>query len=86
MKNESEERSINGRTRLFESWSKEFQSKVDRVYDLIGGVHHGELGTNRETLFRNFLRSYLPDAWSVSKNGRGQVLQSYIQDSPQACT
>ena len=53
-------------TALFESWSREFAAKIDRVFDLIGGVHHGELGANREGLFRDFLRSYLPGSCTVS--------------------
>lgn len=66
MKNNRRLAPSEGISRLFESWSQEFQSKVDRVYNLIGGIHHGELGSNRETLFRNYLRSYLPDGWNVS--------------------
>jgi len=51
---------------LFESWSKEFSSQINRVFDLIAGSQHYELGRHRELLFRNFLRKYLPDVWEVS--------------------
>ena len=51
---------------LFISWSGEFSAQVDRVYNLIGGAHHAELGNHREILFRNFLRKYLPKSWNIS--------------------
>ncbi len=63
-------------TSLFESWSNEFSSQINRVFALIGGRHHYELGSHREILFRNFLRNYLPNHWEVSTGfiiGNGKV-------------
>ena len=51
---------------LFESWSAEFSSKISRVNDLIGSHHRPSVGSYREVLFRNFLKSFLPKDWNIS--------------------
>lgn len=54
------------RFRFYRSLADEFEACLNRVYDLIGGEHRGEIGSHREVLFRDFLRRILPRRFTVS--------------------
>ena len=50
-----------------ESWSKELQSRADRVRQLIGGVHWLSDGHHKEAILREFLQRYLPLNLQISR-------------------
>jgi hypothetical protein len=58
--------SVESRLELLKSWSAEFMARINRVYHLIGGGNRAELGSNREFLFRQFLRKVLPKRFTIS--------------------
>ena len=59
-----------------ESWSKELQSRANRVRQLIGGVHWLSDGHHKEAVLREFLQRYLPQHVQVS---RGFVRSSFSE-------
>lgn len=52
--------------KVCESYGDEFSATMDRVSQLIGGKHRGEIGSQREVLVREFLREFLPSKYSIS--------------------